>query len=101
MDTGTFKIIWSSEALNNLTDIVNYLFDNWNEKIANSFLDKLNKKLILLSNQPFIGSVSEKDSSIRSVLLSRHNRLYYSVFNNTVELLHIPDTRQNPAKNPY
>ena len=70
MDKATYKIIWGSEALDNLTDIVNFLCDNWNKKVANNFLDKLDKKLLLLSDQPFIGSISEKDSSIRSVLLS-------------------------------
>jgi toxin ParE1/3/4 len=101
MDKRTYKIIWSSEALNNLTDILNYLLENWNEKVANIFLDKLDKKVLLLSNQPFVGYISEKDSSIRSVLLSKHNRLYYSIYNNTIELLRILDTRQNPKKNPY
>ena len=101
MDKRAYKIIWSSEALYNLTNIVNYLCDNWNEKIANSFLDKLDKKILLLSNQPFIGFISERDSSIRSVLLSKHNRLYYSIYNNTIELLRILDTRQNQTKNPY
>jgi plasmid stabilization system protein ParE len=101
MDKGSYKIIWSSEALNNLSDIINYLCDNWNEKVATRFLDKLDKKLSLLSNQPSIGHISEKDPIIRSVLLSKHNRLYYSIYNNTIELLHILDTRQNPIKNPY
>jgi plasmid stabilization system protein ParE len=101
MDTGTYKIIWSSEANQNLANILNYLLITWNGKVANDFLENIDKKLITISYQPFIGTVSEKDESVRSILLSKHNRLYYSIYNNTIELLCILDTRQNPSKNSY
>jgi plasmid stabilization system protein ParE len=100
MDTGTYQIIWSSEANQNLANILNYLLNNWNEKVAKNFLDNVDKKLIAISYQPFVGVASEKDESVRSVLLSKHNRLY-SIYNNTIELLCILDTRQNPNKNSY
>ena len=101
MDKGSYQIIWSSEALENLKNIAAYLSDNWNEKIVNNFFDEVDKKLNVLKSQPFIGQPSVKDISIRSIILSRHNRIYYSVYENTIELLRILDMRQNPTKNPY
>ncbi len=60
MAAETYQIIWSFEALHNLNNIINYLSGNWNEKVVNEFLNKINNKLSVLEKQPFIGSVSTK-----------------------------------------
>lgn len=101
MGEGSYKIIWSSEARIDFLNVIDYLLTNWPEKVVNDFIDKVDHKLRVLSAQPFIGILSEKDPTVRSVLLSKQNRMYYSVSERTIELLNIFDTRQNPEKNIY
>jgi hypothetical protein len=47
-----------------------------------------------------MGIPSEK-YCIRSILLTKHNRLFYRIKDETIELLNIFDTRQNPEKQPF
>ncbi len=101
MAEGTYKIIWSPEAFENYIDVVEYLLANWSAKAANDFIDIVESKIKLISSQPFIGAIAEKNSAVRSILLTQHNRLYYEAFRDRIELLIIFDTRQNPAKNPF
>jgi len=81
--------------------VLDYLLSNWSEKVALSFIDLAEKKINLISTHPFIGIASEKDPTIRSILLTKQNRLYYQVSENKIELLNIFDTRQDPAKNKF
>lgn len=96
-----FKIIWSEIALEDYKNVIDYLISNWPFTVAVEFENIVNKKLHTLSLQPFMGVASQKNSSIRSVLLTKHNRLYYRIKNETIELLTIFDTRQNPEKKPF
>lgn len=96
-----YKINWSEIALEDYNEIINYLITNWSFSIASDFGDIVNKKLDNLSKRPFIGIKSNKNSSVRSILFTPHNRLYYRITNQTIELLTIIDPRQNPDRNPF
>jgi len=54
-----------------------------------------------LSKHPFIGAESEYFKDIRSILITKHNRLYYRIKEDTIEVINMYDTRANPNKNPY
>jgi hypothetical protein len=77
------------------------LISEWPLSVAFDFVDIVNKKLDNLSKQPFVGIKSEKNPSIRSILFTPHNRLYYKISGNTIALLTIVDTRTNPKTNPF
>ena len=96
-----FKISWSETALEDYNRIVIYLISNWSISIASDFEDIVNKKLENLSQRPYLGIRSQKNSSIRSILFTPHNRLYYRITGQTIELLTIIDTRQNTEQNRY
>jgi len=53
-----------------------------------------------LAKYPLTGIASQKIIDVRSILLTKHNRLYYRVKNNFIEILRVFDTRQNSMKNP-
>ena len=69
--------------------------------VASDFKDIINRKLANLSERPFVGIKSEKNSSVRSIVVTPHNRLYYGITENVIELLTIIDTRQNPKESPF
>lgn len=95
------KIIYKKRFSNKLVKLLEYLEKNWGNQVAENFLTKLDKRITTLKTQPFIGKPSAKNPVIRTILISRHNRLYYKYNNNTVIILNMYDTRKNPKKNPY
>jgi Txe/YoeB family toxin of Txe-Axe toxin-antitoxin module len=64
-------------------------------------LNKMDKRIETLKKQPFIGKPSERKSEVRTILITKHNRLYYKFSNDTIIILNMYDTRRNPRKNPY
>lgn len=95
------KIEWTEPVLEDLEAIFCYLEREWSEAIADKFIDLLKEKVKILSNQPYMGMASAKSPSVRSIKLSKHNRLYYKFDNDTLVLLNIFDTRQHPTKNTF
>lgn len=94
-----YKIRWTAIALEDYERVINYLIKMWSVNVAADFEEIVNKKLVNLSGQPYIGIASQKKPMVRSILLTKHNRLYYRITGHTIELLNIFDTRQNPKKN--
>lgn len=77
-----------------------YLREKWGYKVTSNFIEIVEFKLDSLSKQPFIGRLS-KDGETRMLLITKHNKLYYQITENMIELLEIFDTRQNPVKNKF
>ena len=96
-----YKIIFKKRFSNKLVKLLEYLEKHWGNQVATDFLIKLDKRSATHKLQPFIGKPSEKNPAIRTILLSKQNRLYYKCSNNTVIILNMYDTRINPKKNPY
>jgi plasmid stabilization system protein ParE len=91
------KIIWSEEAINNLRDIIDHLENNWTEREVRKFALKLEKVLDTIKNQPFAFPASKK-MGIRRAVLTRQTTIYYEIFNDTIKIVTIFDSRQNPEK---
>ena len=96
-----YKISWTEIALEDYHAIIDYLITHWSLSIAVDFENTVNQKLSNLSKRPFAGIKSDKNPSVRSILFTKHNRLYYRITGNNIELLTIIDTRRNPEKNPF
>jgi plasmid stabilization system protein ParE len=96
-----FKVTWTPHAEEDYKIVITYLKDTWTEKIALQFIGKVEQRLSRLSIFPLTGIVSNKDKSIRSIVITKHNKLYYRIKNDTIEILNLFDTRQNPDKNSY
>ncbi len=96
-----FEVIWTTLAEEDFQKVIGYLQTKWSEDIASAFVNKVQRRIERLSTFPFSGLGSKKDKSIRSIVLTKHNRLYYRIKNEKIEVLNIFDTRQNPEKNSY
>ena len=78
--------------------VIEYLIGNWNTKVAADFERTIQIKLGVLAKYPSMGMVSQKITDVRSILITKHNRLYYRLKNSVIEVLRILDNRQNPTK---
>ena len=94
-----YQIIISAEVFNSLNAVLLYLETKWSEKVAKNFLTTFYKKVDALAINPNIGKRTIKNPSIRKILITKHNMLYYEVVGNTIVLLSIFYTSQHPAKN--
>lgn len=96
-----YKIIYKKRFSNKLIKLLQYLEKEWGQKAAIEFLSKIEKRTDTLKEQPFIGKPSHQKPEIRTILITKYNRIYYKFHNNTVIILNMFDTRRNPKKNPY
>jgi len=96
-----YEISWSSNAIEDYDRIISYLLGNWNIDIASRFIEQVERRLNILSSHPFIGTPSQKLPNVRSILLTKHNRMYYQVSENSIVIANIFDVRQDPEKNKY
>jgi toxin ParE1/3/4 len=74
-----FKIIWSSQAFEDLRDIVTFIAQD-NPKVAESYGYQLMSKVDVLAQFPQIGRVvpEEQDENIREIIF-RPYRIVYQV----------------------
>ncbi|MDQ6845656.1 MAG: type II toxin-antitoxin system RelE/ParE family toxin [Bacteroidota bacterium] len=96
-----YKIIVKKRFTSKLIKLLYYLESGWGKTVANRFENKLEKRLDNLSIHPLTGAESEYFKKVRSILITKHNRLYYRIKETTVEVINMYDTRMNPKKNPY
>jgi hypothetical protein len=96
-----YQVIKTKSFLKNVITINTYLENEWGQKTAFNFQLILDDLILLLSKRPKIGSISKKHISIRKILVTKHNKLYYKLNNNAITLLALFDTRKNPVYNRF
>jgi plasmid stabilization system protein ParE len=95
------NVIVKKRFTKKITVLLKYLEKEWGRKTAVAFENKLHKRILQLAEQPYIGKPSEVFPQVRSVLVTKHNRMYYRVQGDCIEIINLYDTRRNPKKNPF
>jgi plasmid stabilization system protein ParE len=88
------KIVWTIKAKSRYKEVIDYLLIEWGDTTALRFSKIVDRKLYLLARFPNLGISSPKMIGLRSFLLTKHNRLVYSIHKNEIHLHEIYDTRQ-------
>jgi len=96
-----YQIIVKKRFANKVVRLLDYLETEWGKTVADNFLNEIDRRIDTLTEQPLMGVASNDAKTVRSILITKHNRLYYRVKVNTIEIVNIYDTRMNPRKNPY
>jgi plasmid stabilization system protein ParE len=94
-----YEVIISTDVLKSLDAVIFYLERRWSENVAKKFLLTFYKKVDAIALNPTISRSSSRYPAIRKIFITKHNILYYEVFEERIELLQIFDSRQNPQKN--
>jgi len=89
-------ITWSPLAESDFFNILNYLDQNWEKKVAANLIDMTDSIIIQISINPKQFPFIHKRKGIRKCVLTKHNTLFYRDKRSTVEILRIYDTRQDP-----
>ena len=93
-----YKIVWTNKALANLDTIIQYLTDNWTEKEISQFFRKLDRRIYLISQRPFLYPLTNSRKNVRRSVLTSQLTIYYRTNKQAVEILTLFDNRQNPSK---
>ena len=96
-----YEIIWTESAWENFQKIIDYLDTEWSKQSADRFIESAMKRIDSIARQPFIGSMSCEDPTIRSIIFSKYDKLYYQIEGKELILPGIFDTRKDPALNPF
>lgn len=95
-----YQLVERKIFINKLTKLLVYLEAEWGFDVAQKFQANIDKHLTLIIQQPYIGlPTTRKD--VRSILVTKHNRLFYKISGDKIIVLNFYDTRINPKKNPY
>ena len=92
------SIIWSPEAENDYDTILSYLEYKWNDKVVNHFMKTTYQTISWIAANPNQFQLIFKKQKIRKCIITKQNTIYFTEKNNTIIILRIFDTRQNPKK---
>jgi plasmid stabilization system protein ParE len=88
------KVVWTRRALRNFNRIIDYLEEEWSQKVTTDFVRKSYKIIELLRTYPQLGSLENQEKDIYGFLITSHNRLFYRFSEEEIILLNFFDTRQ-------
>jgi len=91
-------IIWSPLSESDFNSILEYLQNNWGEKVLHGFIELIDETLAQISNHPKQFPLIQKKKKVRKCILTKHNTLYYRERKDCVDILRIFDNRQDPLK---
>jgi len=98
------KIKWTIFAKQELRKIYNYYKDNVNKKTAKKIVSDIAQDVKILEKQPKIGQLEQllknNEKNFRYLLSKKNYKLIYwiNIENNSIEIVDVFDTRQNPIK---
>ena len=92
------KIYWSPEAKEQLDSVLEYLLNNWDEKVIRQFSSLLEESLSVISNFPDAFPLTNKRKQLRKCVISKHHSLFYHHIKNSIEISSLFDNRQSPLK---
>lgn len=95
------KIYWTDFSKNELQNIFSYYVTNASLKVANKIISEITNKILILKSQPKIGQKEEllkdRKGDFR-YLVNKNYKIIYRVKIESIEILDVFDTRQNPKK---
>jgi len=92
------KLIWSPLAEKDFANILEYLQLNWENKVLGNFIEITERMIsqILLNPKQF--PIINKKHKFRKCVLTKHITLFYKISLQSIHVLRIYDTRQDPRK---
>lgn len=95
-----YKITWSSLAIKTYINNIEYLEAAWTEREVQNFIDAVKRRVILLSSNPYLGTLTNKRKNIRKSVIHRRVILFYRLqqTKKEIELIRFWATSQNPRR---
>ena len=92
------EVIVSKLAFSKLSQIADYIAAKFSSKDKDNFLDKFEKVILLIQQNPELFPKSELNKTRHKCVLSKYTTIHYQYNSKTVRIVAVFDTRQNPNK---
>jgi plasmid stabilization system protein ParE len=92
------EIIWSPLAEKDLGNILEYLSENWNQRVITRFLNKIDIATNQIAKVPNQYPIINRNLQVRKCVVTKQNTLFYREIEKRIEILRLYDTRQDPKK---
>ena len=92
------EILWSPLAEKDLGNILEYLTENWDQKVIIRFFNKIDLAVSQISKVPNQYPIINKKLKVRKCVVTKQNTLFYREIEKRIEVLRLYDTRQDPKK---
>ena len=94
------EVVWTKYAIESLFSLLSFIESKWGKEKAYEVRIKIQKEVSLLEKHPQIGARFAEDiylSEIRSLLVKKKNKIFYTLIENKVYILLVWDVRQDPC----
>lgn len=88
----------SKRTTKKLDELLEYLENEWSEKVKINFIDKLDRKLKLIKSNPESFQKSDVVKGLHQCVITSQITIYYRYDNDFVYVVTLFDNRQNPDK---
>ncbi len=89
---------WSDEAKEALSRITGHLLQNWSEKQALAFIEKVHSIVGFVLQNPEIGRASAEKKKLRKFVINKKVTLVYQIKpKRTIRVVTLLDNRQKPG----
>ena len=83
-----YQIIYK-RFLQKLFKLLDYLRSEWGDVVTDKFIQELRARLTTLSERPYIGAPSTSVKYVRSILITRQNRMFYRIKGEVIEVINM------------
>lgn len=95
-----FRIITTKKFEKSAAKTSCWIEKEWSLASSLKFDKRIENVLNELAKNPTIGRISSK-KDIRSLSVTKHNRIYFRVSENQITILDLFETKMNPERNKY
>ena len=89
-------IRWTKRAEKKFDKIIEYLSNEWNERVTKTFVKKAYDFIDTLADFPEIGTMENKEKGIRAFTIVKQINIFYQVGHKQIVILNFFDNRQSP-----
>ena len=94
------KLVWTEKAQRRIGEVLEYIEREFGAKARQIFLEKTQDFARILIEFPEMGTLEIKEKNLRGFQLTNQTRVFYRVKKNSIIILTLIDSRQNPKKRP-
>jgi plasmid stabilization system protein ParE len=94
-------VVWDKKAKKTYFQTLEYIAREFSLQAAENLIEAVEQATAQIAQHPTSFRQSKIDPNIRFILVGPNRRLYYALEGDTIQILLLFDTRQDPKKDPY
>jgi len=92
------KVIISKRASLKLAQLLDYLREEWSDKVQNEFIEKLNSAILIIRKNPECFERSKFVKNLHRCVITKQTSLFYKFDKGNIYIVSFFDNRQNPER---